>query len=188
MMRQIRIADELGHLLTGKFRGQQEYAKLLGLLAGINPGEVALLDFNNVEYVSGSWINWALIPLLNFASDEANDFYVLFASFPAVSIDDLEYVAKQNYAPVVVLPSSENASCGEVVGPLDVIQRRTLEAVQSHGPTTGAELGRKMEGDASGPAWNNRLRDLHKKRLVRRQRLGREQVYSPLVTEVHFHG
>ena len=37
-------------------------------------------------------------------------------------------------------------------------------------------------------AWNNRLRDLYDKRLIRRERRGREQVYSTVLKEIEFDG
>jgi len=37
-------------------------------------------------------------------------------------------------------------------------------------------------------AWNNRLRDLFNKRLIRREKRGREQVYSKLAQEIVFDG
>ena len=73
-----------------------------------------------------------------------------------------------------------------LVGCLDVGQRATLEAVVGGSEVTGAALG-GTDG-VKGTAWNNRLKDLYQKRLVRRAKRGREQVYSPVVSEIKFNG
>jgi hypothetical protein len=57
------------------------------------------------------------------------------------------------------------------------------------GEITGAELERQFpEETIKATAWNNRLKDLHNMRLLRREKRGREQVYSPVVAEIAFNG
>ena len=59
------------------------------------------------------------------------------------------------------------------VGPLDPVQKTTLTAVIQFGPVTGAELERKWKAETvKATAWNNRLRDLYDKRLIRKERRG----------------
>ena len=55
-----------------------------------------------------------------------------------------------------------------------------------YGEATGAELERREPGGerVKATAWNNRLKDLYEKRLLRRAKRGREQVYTPVVPEV----
>ena len=64
-------------------------------------------------------------------------------------------------------------------------QRATLAVAQEVGEATGAKLAneRKDEG-TKATAWNNRLRDLYNKRLLRRRKEGREQIYSPIAKEI----
>ena len=71
-------------------------------------------------------------------------------------------------------------------GNLDVGQKATLVAVVNGAEVTGARwAGRK---GVKGTAWNNRLKDLYQKRLIRREKRGREQVYSPVVAEINLNG
>src|SRR5207248_1402595 len=72
-----------------------------------------------------------------------------------------------------------------LIGPLDPGQRATLDALLELHEATGAALERlRPDANIKATAWNNRLKDLHDKRLLRRERRGREQVYSPVVAEI----
>jgi hypothetical protein len=73
-----------------------------------------------------------------------------------------------------------------LVGRLDVGQKATLVAVVKGAEVTGAALDGK--DGVKGTAWNNRLKDLHQKRLIRREKRGREQVYFPVVAEISLNG
>jgi predicted transcriptional regulator len=64
-----------------------------------------------------------------------------------------------------------------------------LEVLLKHPDVTGAELERREPGGqrVRATAWNNRLKDLYEKRLLRRVKRGREHLYSPVVPEVTLH-
>lgn len=180
----IDVAKETRQRLSGKLLAQKDYAKFCDLLAGVAPGLVVVLDFRKVEYVSGSWVNWALMPLIRLAAEERNDFYVVAKNFPKDSLDDLQLVSEQNRFPVIVVPD-DKLRHGVIYGILDPVQRETLQSVVSRGEVTGASLATKT---VTGPAWNNRLKDLSLKRLLRRRKEGREQIYSSLILEVRVNG
>jgi hypothetical protein len=179
----VQVRTEMGKLLTGKIAGRRDFAKACALLINVEAGSIVVFDFTGVEYVSSSWLNWMLVPLIEYAAEEKNDFYLLVKNFPAVSLDDLQFVADQTHTPTLVMTGGKKAT---VVGPLDSVQKETLKAVQALGSATGASLSR--EDDVKPTTWNNRLRDLNIKRLLRREKVGREQIYSPIVSEVNFNG
>jgi hypothetical protein len=188
MNKTIRISEQMGRLLTGRFNGRQHFAKACELLASISPNATVTLDFKGTEYVSASWINAMLQPLVAFAADEKNDFYIVVKNFPEISRDDLQFVAEQNRLPIIVINDGAS-STGTIYGYLDAGQRETLDAVLNRGEVTGASLATKGKGSGiSGAAWNNRLRDLNLKRLLRRRREGREQIYSAVILEMNING
>lgn len=187
MNKTIKVAKDMGRLLTGRLTGRQHFAKCCELLADVLPGSVVTLDFGGTEYVSASWINAMLLPLISFSADDKNDLYVVVKNFPEMSLDDLQLVAEQNRLPVVVV--SDDGKSGTLYGSLDPGQRETLDAVLARGEATGVALASERKGKGvSGAAWNNRLRDLNLKRLLRRRREGREQIYSAVVPEVRTNG
>lgn len=184
ILNKIAVADKFGKLLSGKVTARQHFAIASGLLADVPAGEVIVFDFAGVDYVSGSWINWMLVPLVTYAADDSNDHYLVLINFPAISLDDLHLIANVEHTPFLVTTGSKLNEV-MVVGDLDPAQTVTLLAVQNKGTATGASLA---DENVKPTAWNNRLRDLNLKRLLRRRKEGREQVYSIVLPEVRFYG
>jgi hypothetical protein len=189
MLLQISVADKLGTFLQGRPLGRRHYARLCELLSEVPAGGIALLDFAGVETVTGSWINAALVPLLQWASNEQNDLYPVLLNFNPKWFDELQLVADWTHNCFLVGRGKALPKLATVIGPLDVAQRATLDAVVSASEVTGAGLERLRPKDGvKATAWNNRLKDLYEKRLIRRVKRGREQLYSPIVPEVVLNG
>jgi hypothetical protein len=187
MATQIRIAEQLGTAtLQGRPLGRKHYPRLCEVLADVPSGDVALLDFGGVEIVTGSWINEALVPLLRWAADERNDIFPVFLNFNPAWRDELQMVAEWTHNCFLVSRGRVLPKSATLVGNLDVGQMATLIAVVNGAEVTGAALDGK-EG-VKGTAWNNRLKDLYEKRLIRREKRGREQVYSPVIAEINLNG
>ncbi len=181
----VQMLKEFGPRLQGKLPGKQDYARLCGILMKSAPGSVVYLDFEGVELVSGSWINAALVPLLAWAADDRNDVFPVIGNASDVILDEIALVAKYTHTCFVIADGRIPPSRAFLLGSLDPGQRSTLEALVELQAATGAELERQKPTEKiKATAWNNRLKDLHEKRLLRRERRGREQVYSPVVKEV----
>ena len=189
MIHYIPIADELGTFLQGRPLGRKHYARLCELLSEVPTGDIGLLDFSGVEAVTGSWINAALVPLLRWAADEQNDLFPVLLNFNSDWLDELQLVADWTHNCFLVGRGKGLPRSATVIGPLDVGQRETLDAVMKAPEITGAALERLRPMDGvKATAWNNRLKDLFEKRLIRREKRGREQLYSPVITEVLVNG
>jgi hypothetical protein len=187
MATQIRVAERLGTaMLQGRPLGRKHYPRLCEVLADVPSGDVALLDFAGVEIVTGSWINEALVPLLRWAADERNDIFPVFLNFDSAWLDELQMVAEWTHNCFLVSRGKALPKSASLVGSLDVGQKATLDAVVNGTEVTGAALD-GQEG-VKGTAWNNRLKDLYQKRLIRREKRGREQVYSPVVAKINLNG
>jgi hypothetical protein len=185
----LRIAQEFGTRLAGKLAGKRDYARLCELLTEEAPGSVVFLDFAGVEHVSASWINAALVPLLTWAKDERNDLFPAICNVKKDWLDELVLVASYTRTCFLVAQGSIPPRRAVLIGPLDPGQRSTLEAIIELQAATGAELNRQRpEESIEATAWNNRLKELYDKRLLRRERRGREQIYSPVVKEISVNG
>ena len=145
-----------------------------------------VLDFTGVEIVTGSWINEALVPLLQWAADERNDVFPVLLNFDPAWQDELQMVAEWTHNCFLVSRGKHLPKSAKLIGSLDVGQNATLLAVVDSAEITGAELDGR--DGVRGTAWNNRLKDLYQKRLIRREKRGREQVYFPVVTEIVSNG
>jgi hypothetical protein len=185
----LEIAKEFGKHLQGKLPGKRHFARLCDLLSSVPPGSVVLLDFAGVDLVTGSWVNAMFGPFFQWASDEHSDLFPIICNVKDEWLDELALVADWTHRCFLVATGSTPPRQAVLVGPLDPGQRSTLEAVIELREITGADLERKRPEDGvKATAWNNRLKDLYDKRLLRREKRGREQLYSPIVEEIIFNG
>lgn len=184
----IPIAKELASFLQGRPLGKKHYPRLCELLSDAPVGERVVLDFGGVETVTSSWINEALVPMLRWSADERVDLFPILLNFEAGSIDELKLVADWTHN-CFLMSSGRSLKSGILIGNLDFAQRATLHAVLEVPGITGAELERRNANEGiRATAWNNRLRDLYDKRLLRREKRSREQLYSPVIPEIRIDG
>src|SRR6185295_674028 len=172
---------QFGQQLQGQLAGKRHYARTCELLSQAKPGELVMLDFQGVEVVTGSWLNAMIVPLYRWAADEQIDLFPVLCNPRHDWLDDLRLVAEWTHQCFLVANAKTTPRKAKLVGSLDPGQQTTLEAVLGLREVTGAELERERPDESvKATAWNNRLKDLHNKRLLRRTRKGREQLYSPV--------
>lgn len=181
----IDMTRQFGPVLRGKLQGKRDFARLCDLLSDTLPGTVAYLIFTDIDLVTGSWLNAAFVPLVRWAADDRNDLFPVVCNADPEVLEELSLVANWTHTCFLAAEGPVPPTRATLVGTLDHAQRATLEAVVGLGVATGAGLERRMSGERIGAtAWNNRLKDLHGKRLLRRERRGRERVYSPPVGQI----
>jgi len=180
----------LGTRLLGRLQGKRDYAKVCEELAAAPAGETVVLDFRDVELLSGSWANAMLVPLYRLVAEDQVDLFPVLANIGPACLDDLLLVAEWNHQCYLHAKVVNGKPIRAVLlGSLDPGQESTLKAVMEHGETTGAALQRVCrQGSPKATAWNNRLKDLYLKRLLRRRKQGREMFYTPIVKEITFNG
>lgn len=175
--------------LQGRPLGRKHFPMLCAAISESPEGGLVLLDFRGVDIVTGSWINEALIPLIGWMADGRNDLYPILMNLKSDWIDDLQLVSEWNHCCFLAGEGSTPPRSAVLAGALDPGQRQTFDAVIASSGITGAELERQhAETKVKATAWNNRLKDLFQKRLLQREKRGREQVYRSVVAEVVFHG
>jgi hypothetical protein len=187
----INLAKTFGTTqFQGETLGKKHYARLCELLSEVGPGEIVLLDYKGVDVVTGSWINATIVPLYRRAAEAEIDLFPVLCNADADWLDDLTLLAKWTHQCYLVANQCKlPIRRATLVGSLDPAQRSTLDAVMDFREVTGAELERqKPEAEIRATAWNNRLKDLHERRLLRRIKRGREQVYFPVVEAIELNG
>jgi len=186
----VPMAATFGKHLQGKLPGKKHFAKLCEVLSNVPPNSIVFLDFKDVEIVTGSWVNAVFAPFFHWAGDDQIDLFPVICNLADKHwVDEFALVADWTHKCFLVADGPIPAKRAKAIGPLDPGQKITLDAVIEFGAVTGAELERQWKPEAiRATAWNNRLRDLYDKRLIRRERRGREQVYSPVLKEIDFDG
>lgn len=181
----VHMAREFSNGLRGKLPGRRHFARLCELLCDAPTGATVFFDFTDIDLVTGSWLNAAFVPLVRWAADDRNDLFPVVCNALPEVLEELSLVANWTHTCFLAAEGPVPPTRATLVGTLDLAQRATLEAVVGLGVATGAGLERRMPGERIGAtAWNNRLKDLHGKRLLRRERRGRERVYTPLVGQI----
>ncbi len=182
----VKLLDETR--FQGQPRGTRHFGRVCQALSGVAPGETVFLDFAGADVLTGSWISAMLLQLMRWGgSPEIELFFVLVGLAPE-HVEELRYVSGHAHAVFLVATDEESTSRATSVGPLDPGQRETLAAVAKLGEATGAALEREYP-ETKATAWNNRLRDLYeRKRILKRQKQGREQLYRPVVPEISIDG
>lgn len=185
----ISCRELLDSRLYGRVAGQRDFARLCEKLAGAPTGSRVLLDFDEIPLVSGSWANAALVPLNKWAADAQIDLYPILLNANAESLEEIRLVAEWNHQVYLhAVGEPEAPSRARLIGKLDPGQMETLRHVLAFGETTGAELQDQLNGKVKATAWNNRLKDLCLKRVLRRTKAGRRQIYSAVVPEILVNG
>lgn len=171
-----------------------------GLVAG--SGELVILDFAGIQSATASYLKATIIRLLKLsqcAAEEATSGRP-GESIPPLNIypcvhglsdevrDELrEVLASQR---CVCLEASAwnatQATRAALYGPLETPLWNTLQKLTSTGGATASSLcDSNPEESINVTAWNNRLADLFRSRLVRRVRQGRPWLYTSIAGEVH---
>ncbi|QDV85586.1 hypothetical protein TBK1r_46000 [Stieleria magnilauensis] len=190
MVHTIQIAKLLeSDFLQGRPLGRKHFPMLCAELTSLPDGGIVLLDFASVRVVTGSWINEAIVPLMGWLADQRNDLFAVFMNLDEDCVDELRLISEWTHTCFLLAKGSKLPTKAALAGELDPGQRDTLLAVVANAGVTGAELERLLpDAGVKATAWNNRLKDLFQKRLLRREKHGREQRYWPIVREVVLNG
>lgn len=184
------VAETLGGRLHGRILGRKHFGQVCNLFAGVPVGSLVYLDFDDVQLVTGSWLNAMIVPLWRSVAETSTNLFPVLCNADARWLDELRLVAEWNHQCYLVGNGRRKPPRRALlVGRLDPGQSMCLRAVTEAEEVTGAALERERPEEGIGAtAWNNRLRDLFQKRLIQREKRGREQVYFPVVREIEFDG
>jgi hypothetical protein len=189
MIRRIVISEFLeDRLAAGAANGARFLGNAIQQLIPTGHIEIAVLDFDQVQYASASFLREAVVGLRDYCRLSRPTVYVAVANAnPLIREELLEVLHSRRDALVACqLDSHCNVTKSEIIGVLDDIQQSTLERVMGLGEADAIRLATQNKGrDAIGPTgWNNRLSLLHDKGLVVESRRGRTKIYRALLREL----
>jgi hypothetical protein len=183
-MRHISIREVTGRdILAGKSDGLRDFPKLLDAVEQTSPGETVVLDWDGIEIATASYFGTTLIALLRMAMASELDCYFVVTNLNRTCIDELKLVLE--LLGLVVL-TGEWTNGGirktQVLGSLDASYAETLGAIQKSVSASATELHTANRGRSGigKTGWINRLSNLHRLRLIRKERVGREYKFHAL--------
>lgn len=201
-MHHVRLTERYGPTalhLYGATLGEKHLNGLLREIVGLSDGALVILDFTGVEAASASYLKATYGRLLAAAIRSAGssgvsnkiehgeDCLNIYPTVAGLSEDvrgefDLLLAALSLPGVEAGRWKGEKLISGRVRGPLEGVLKETLQRVTTMRHATAFDM---VDERLRNPtAWNNRLADLYRLRLVRRVKEGRQWVYTPIADEV----
>jgi hypothetical protein len=168
---------------------------------------IIVLDFAGIVSATGSYLKATVLWLLRCgqlsAADQhrpagdmpTQDHWAIrpLAIYPVVTglnsevRGELQMVLNNNALPLLEVADSKGdiLTKGRLIGTLDPTLLLTLQRLAKIGPSSASSLAAHYpEERVTTTAWNNRLAELHRLRLVTRTKEGRQFFYTALVREI----
>lgn len=170
-------------ILAGKSDGMRDFSKILDAVEETPPGETIVLDWEGIEIATASYFGATLAALLRMAMAGELDRYFIVTNLNRTCLDELKLVLE--FQGLVVLLGEwkgRHIQKVQVLGTLESPYAATLEAVQKLVCASATELHQGQHGGAviGKTGWINRLSNLHRLRLIRKERVGREYKFHAL--------
>lgn len=205
LLHHLTAADTLCY---GATMGQQHIAPLVDALRGSrHVSQVILLDFAGIEVTNASYLKATALWLLRggIAHADVEDERIrtapagleAFNVFPvAMNLsgevrEEFDTLLRSERLPFLAVESSEGDRIVRAVqmGHLEPALEETMTALSEEQRATATALCERYprKPPIKPSAWSNRLSELHRLRLARREREGRQWFYMSLADEVQ-HG
>jgi hypothetical protein len=169
--------------LAGKSGGLRDFPKFIAALEEAPDGTVISFGWDRVELATASYFGATVVPLLRMIIGGELDRYIVLTGLNRTCMDELKLVLELQNLVVLVVPGKTSRKI-EALGGLDPAYRQTLEAVQRRKSASATNLYASDSGATIGKtAWINRLTNLHRLRLLKKQKVGREFVYEAVTME-----
>jgi hypothetical protein len=168
--------------LLGRSQGELHLPLLFASILRQPTDAVVWLDFQGIENITASWVAATIVPLLRMRSAGSLGRYLLLNNLTPDLIEEVAYVLNHENTPALLLnPGREPV----VLGPLDPAYAQTLERIHAQGHTTAKTLLEMSDERIGQTGWIKRLTTLNVLGLIRKNKVGREHTYEPLVEVTH---
>lgn len=175
-------------MLAGKSGAVRDFPKFLAAVEASPEGSTVLLDWSGVEVATASYFSGTYLRLLRMTMTGDLDRYLVLAGYNETCADELKLALE--LAGLVALKAdcrkSGTIENVQPFGKLETAYLETFAAVQGTKGTSASELHRqnaRRHSRIGKTAWINRLTYLHRLRLVRRQKTGRQFIFRPVEEE-----
>jgi len=181
-MTRIKVREITGReILAGKSDGLRDFPKFMTAVEEMSAGDTVILDWTGIEIATASYFGATLISLLRMAIAGDLDRYFVVAGLNSTCLDELKLVLDLQSLVTLAGEWRDGTLQGlTVLGKLDDAYSEALDAVQQVDAVSAAELHKSHQRSSpiGKTGWINRLTNLHRLRLVRKQRIGREYVFQ----------
>lgn len=171
----IPLRDLLGPSpLAGRIHGERDLSKIEDALRA-GESDVVILDFDKVELITSSYFLAAFWPL--WGDRGGQEWFPILANVGEQVLEDIVLPVRQGRGAIWTATwSAGSLREPRVEGDLETELRLTLRLALEQGEVTASSL-HEQDASVGKTAWNNRLADLHRLRLLRRRKEGRQLIY-----------
>jgi hypothetical protein len=172
--------------LAGRIFGESVFEKLIAPALPLGENQLLILSFKNAELVTGSFLkatwlrledsekNRVRAAVAHLNDDLRTDFETFLRGSSLAALEALDWKAS-------------GIRLARVLGDLEPAALSTLKAIVERPGSTAPELHAESSELVSPTAWTNRLNELYRQGLARREKAGRAWRFFPL-TETIEHG
>jgi hypothetical protein len=172
-------------ILAGAGIGEAHRGQIVSsIVSAENYRPLVVLDFKGIQAVTASYLK-PIVPIF-YASDSVpaeRSPYPLYANLSASAEDDLHHFLMARAWPGIVADfGGGRIRYRKIIGALQATPNETLRRLSKIGSGTANDLMQSAHGtDVALTAWNNRLAELARLRLAKREKRGRFWIYQPIV-------
>jgi hypothetical protein len=170
-------------ILAGKSDGMKDFPKILDAVEQTAPGDTVVLDWDGIEIATASYFGATVVALLRMAMAAELDRYFIVTNLNKTCLDELKLVLEFHGLVVLIGEwKDERIRKVQVLGTLESPYAIALEAIQKLVCASATELhqGQQRGAVIGKTGWINRLSNLHRMRLIRKERVGREYKFHAL--------
>jgi len=192
-MEQISVKEITGlETLAGKSGAARDFPKFMAAVEASPDASTVLLDWSGIEVATASYFGGTYVRLLRMTMTGDLDRYLILTGLNETCLDELKLALELPGLVALLADCGKNATI-KGIQTFGKLERAYIEAfVEVHRSKgiSASELHQKHVRGHNGigkTAWINRLSNLHRLRLVRKQKTGRQFVFTP-VNEESQHG
>jgi len=146
-------------------------------------GSTIILDWSAVDLATSSYFGSAVIPIIRMTVVGDLDRYFVFVGLNQTSLEELKLIIEYTGLVVFLGDLDRNGSPRNlrVLGKLESPYAETLTAIQTAESASASVLHKQQHrsGTRIGKTgWVNRLSHLHRLRLIKKHKVGREFVFE----------
>lgn len=209
------IFDVLAHLnglsvASGALTGREHAAKVAALLEkneSSEAGNLLVFDFSGIEFATASYLKasvlWATtcsrmhagiispdeLRLLDASQYRPLDIFPLVSGANGEVETELQEIFGGRWLACIVATEFDppKVSMAKVVGKIEATAARTLKAIKGLDEFTAYDLVERFPDEGvNATAWNNRLVELNRLRLLRRRKHGKFWKYQPVADQMTY--
>lgn len=179
-MIRISIRELVGSdTLAGKSHGLRDFSTLLSETDSMADGSTIVLDWKGIEIATASYFGATVIALLRLSVAGTIEKYFVNCNLNRTCLDELKLALEVQGLVSLIgdLTAGGAIKNVQILGILDSAYAETFKAVQLVSKASAAQLVSKHKSEIGRTGWINRLTTLHRLRLVKKEKVGREFIF-----------